>query len=92
LVATALTVFNEKSIGHRRGGSLLCVDEGATVGSYRNSSEDFTAPLSTCFCHTRYMLYRPFKYEVLHFPELAAADEDRYHAIVVQKSSQSANL
>ncbi|KAL1632277.1 hypothetical protein SLS56_003857 [Neofusicoccum ribis] len=52
----------------------------------RNALDVVTAQLRSRYYYTRFILYRPFVYKVLHWPELAT-DEDRQLAALCIKSA-----
>lgn len=63
---------------------LFSADNGSTPISYKNSLDILTAELRTRFYYARYMLYRPFIYKVLHFPELLSADDVSCCVLAIQ--------
>jgi hypothetical protein len=63
---------------------LLSADKGTVSTSYRSSIDILTAELRTRFYYARHMLYRPFVYKVLHFPELTSTDDGNFCVLAVQ--------
>lgn len=64
--------------------NLFSDDNGATPISYKCNLDVLTAQLRSCFYHARYMLYRPFVYKVLHFPELVTTNDASCCVLAVQ--------
>jgi hypothetical protein len=63
---------------------LFSTDKGTVSTSYRNSIDILTAELRTRFYYARHMLYRPFVYKALHFPELTSTDDANSCVLAVQ--------
>ncbi|KAK4983050.1 hypothetical protein LTR50_007450 [Elasticomyces elasticus] len=58
-------------------GNLFTSDQGPVPINHRYNLDVVTAQLRTRFYYARFMIYRPFVYKALHFPELMTkADVD----------------
>lgn len=66
------------------GEPLFSADKGTVSTSYRDNIDILTAELRTRFYYARHMLYRPFVYKVLHFPELTSTDDGNCCVLAVQ--------
>lgn len=54
---------------------LFAPDQGGVPTRHRYNLDIATAYLRTRFYYARYLLYRPFVFKVLHFPELLTKDD-----------------
>lgn len=54
---------------------LFSFDQGAVPIGHKYNLDVVTAQLRTRFYYARFMMYRPFVYKALHFPELMTADD-----------------
>jgi hypothetical protein len=54
---------------------LFSPDQGSVPIGHRYNLDVVTAQLRTRFYYARFMMFRPFVYKALHFPELMTADD-----------------
>ena len=77
--------FNEVAIQSGRdiltAGSSIEPYPQSEYGSYANLEPE----LRTRFYYARYILYRPFVFKALHFPQLMNAQDEEYCAFAVGK-------
>lgn len=63
---------------------LFSPDRGSVPIGHKYNLDVVIAQLRTRFCYARFMLYRPFVYKALHFPELMTADDANCCALAIQ--------
>jgi hypothetical protein len=61
-------------------------DQGQIAIGYKYNRDILTAQLRTRFYYARFMLYRPFVYKALHFPELMTADDANCCALAIKSA------
>jgi hypothetical protein len=60
------------------------MDQGSIPNNHRDNLDITTAQLRTQFHYARFMIYRPFVYKALHFPELMTEEDQIYCALAIQ--------
>jgi len=70
----------------RPTGPFFAPDQGKIPIHHRYNLDVVAAQLRTRFYQARYMLFRPFVYKVLHFPE-SVIEDDRQCAALAMKSA-----
>lgn len=75
---------DRETVSQHLAEPLFSTDKGTLPIRYENSLDVLTAELRTRFYYARYMLYRPFVYKVLHFPELVSVDDVSCCVLAVQ--------
>lgn len=65
---------------------LFINEQGIGPINHKYSLDIVTAQLRTRFYYARFMLYRPFIYKALHFPELMTADDANCCALAIQSA------
>lgn len=79
--------FPNIDVGSRRPNEpLFSPDQGPVPIGHKYNLDLVTAQLRTRFYYARFMMYRPFVYKALHFPELMDA-EDEYCCGVAIKAA-----
>lgn len=68
----------------RPNESLFSPDQDPVPIGHKYNLDIVTAQLRTRFCYARFMVYRPFVYKALHFPELMTAEDANCCAIAIQ--------
>lgn len=68
----------------RPNKSLFSPDQDPVPIGHKYNLDIVTAQLRTRFCYARFMVYRPFVYKALHFPELMTAEDANCCAIAIQ--------
>jgi hypothetical protein len=63
---------------------LFSPNQGSVPIGHRYNLDIVTAQLRTRFCYARFMVYRPFVYMALHFPELMTADDATCCGLAIQ--------
>jgi hypothetical protein len=63
---------------------LFSPDQGPVPISHKCNLDIVTAQLRTRFCYARFVVYRPFVYKALHFPELMTANDADCCALAIQ--------
>ncbi|KAK4930640.1 hypothetical protein LTR10_011978 [Elasticomyces elasticus] len=63
---------------------LFSIDQGPIPIGHRYNLDVVTAQLRTRFYYARFMMYRPFVYKALHFPELMTPDDCNCCALAVK--------
>lgn len=77
---------NTKPAGHRPADTLFVLDQGPVPVNHRSNLDIITAQLRTRFYYARFMIYRPFVYKALHFPELMTPDDVTCCALAIQSA------
>lgn len=68
-----------------RDDDMLCMDDEAmALLRHEINPNTLAAELRTRFHYARHILYRPFVYKALHFPELLSAEDIDYAFLAVQ--------
>jgi hypothetical protein len=67
-----------------RDSDRLRMGDETVVLTHEINSNTLAAELHTRFHYARHILYRPFVYKALHFPELLTADDVDYCVLAVQ--------
>ncbi|QIX00342.1 hypothetical protein AMS68_005859 [Peltaster fructicola] len=65
---------------------LFAPDQGTVPIRHRYSLDIATAYLRTRFYYARYLMYQPFVYKVLHFPELLVKDDAECAAAAIRSA------
>ncbi|KAI7521247.1 hypothetical protein KC317_g22158, partial [Hortaea werneckii] len=65
---------------------LFNFDPGTIPIGHRYNLDVVTAQLRTRFYYARFMMYRPFVYKALHFPELMTADDANCCALAIKSA------
>ena len=65
---------------------LFSLDQGPVPIGHKYNLDVVTAQLRTRFYYARFMMYRPFVYKALHFPELMNTDDDSCCALAIQSA------
>lgn len=63
---------------------LFSVDQGPIPIGHKYNLDVVTAQLRTRFYYARFMMYRPFVYKALHFPELMTPDDANCCALAIK--------
>lgn len=71
-------------ITRRPNEPLFHIDQGPVTIGHRNNLDIVNAQLRTRFYYARFMMYRPFVYKALHFPELMTADDCSCCALAIK--------
>jgi hypothetical protein len=61
-------------------------DQGPVPINHKNSLDLVTAQLRTRFYYARYVMYRPFIYKALHFPELMTTEDANCCALAIKSA------
>lgn len=72
--------------GRRPNEPLFCPDQGPVPIGHKYNVDLVTAQLRTRFYYARYMMYRPFIYKALHFPELMTPDDAKCAGLAIQSA------
>lgn len=79
--------FPSASPANRRAAdTLFHTDQGPVPIHHRYNLDIVTGQLRTRFYYARFMIYRPFVYKALHFPELMTADDMTCCALAIQSA------
>ncbi|KAF2763859.1 hypothetical protein EJ03DRAFT_283252, partial [Teratosphaeria nubilosa] len=65
---------------------LFSVDQGPVPIGHRCNLDVVSAQLRTRFYYARFMMYRPFIYKALHFPELMTPDDCNCCALAIKSA------
>lgn len=76
---------NDTSV-RRPNEPLFAPDQGPVPINHKNNLDLVTAQLRTRFYYARYMMYRPFVYKALHFPELMTEDDCNCCALAIKSA------
>ncbi|KAI5198715.1 hypothetical protein E4T38_07355 [Aureobasidium subglaciale] len=77
---------NMGSAGRQGTDSLFSMDQGSVPINHRDNLDIMTAQLRTQFYYARFMIYRPFVYKALHFPELMTEEDQICCALAIQSA------
>nr|POE79322.1 hypothetical protein CFP56_07387 [Quercus suber] len=66
--------------------SLFTIDQGAVPIGHQYNLDIVTAQLRTRFYYARFMMYRPFVYKALHFPELMTSSDTHCCALAIKSA------
>ncbi|THW79380.1 hypothetical protein D6D19_01255 [Aureobasidium pullulans] len=81
------TEFPNMGSASRQGtDSLFSMDQGSVPINHRDNLDIMTAQLRTQFYYARFMIYRPFVYKALHFPELMTEEDQICCALAIQSA------
>jgi len=69
--------------GHRSKETLFSSDREHALIAYDYSLDLVTAQLRTRFYYARFLIYRPFVYKALHFPELMTVEDAQCCALAI---------
>ncbi|KXT11284.1 hypothetical protein AC579_1673 [Pseudocercospora musae] len=72
--------------GRRPNESLFAPDQGPVPIGHKFNLDLVTAQLRTRFYYARFMMYRPFVYKALHFPELMTSEDCNCCALAIQSA------
>jgi hypothetical protein len=80
------TEFPDVSLTGRQDNRLapLNIDQGSIPNNHRDNLDIITAQLRTQFHYARFVIYRPFVYKALHFPELMTEEDQICCALAIQ--------
>lgn len=67
----------------RPNETLFAPDQGPIPIGHKSSLDLVTAQLRTRFYYARFVMYRPFVYKALHFPELMTSDDASCCALAI---------
>ncbi|KAK5127930.1 hypothetical protein LTR85_005047 [Meristemomyces frigidus] len=70
----------------RPNEALFSVDQGPVPIGHKYNLDVVTAQLRTRFYYARFMMYRPFVYKALHFPELMTDDDRNCCALAIKSA------
>lgn len=65
---------------------LFSVDQGTVPIGHKYNLDVVTAQLRTRFYYARFMMYRPFVYKALHFPELMTTEDVNCCALAIKSA------
>ncbi|KAK3058886.1 hypothetical protein LTR09_000451 [Extremus antarcticus] len=65
---------------------LFSPDQGHVPIGHKFNLDVVTAQLRTRFYYARFMMYRPFVYKALHFPELMSTDDENCCALAIKSA------
>jgi hypothetical protein len=83
--STNLLYFPNLDPASRRPNEpLFSPDQGLVPMSHKYNLDVVAAQLRTHFCYARFIVYRPFVYKALHFPELMTANDANCCALAIQ--------
>lgn len=77
---------NSDPTSRRPNEPLFMIDQGAVPINHKYSLDIVTAQLRTRFYYARFMMYRPFVYKALHFPELMTEEDANCCALAIQSA------
>ncbi|PIA95088.1 hypothetical protein CB0940_08360 [Cercospora beticola] len=72
--------------GRRPNEPLFSPDQGPVPIGHKYNLDLVTAQLRTRFYYARFMMYRPFVYKALHFPELMTEEDANYCGLAIRAS------
>jgi hypothetical protein len=72
--------------GCRPNEALFSPDQGPVPIGHKYNLDLVSAQLRTRFYYARFMLYRPFVYKALHFPELMTAEDANCCAVAIKSA------
>lgn len=79
--------FPKSDYDHRRPSErLFAPDQGAMPIRHRNNLDITIACLRTRFYYAKHLLYQPFVYKVLHFPELTNKDDGECAGMAIRSA------
>ncbi|KAK4546665.1 hypothetical protein LTR36_001883 [Oleoguttula mirabilis] len=70
----------------RPNEALFSFDQGPVPIGHKYNLDVVTAQLRTRFYYARFMMYRPFVYKALHFPELMTEDDRNCCALAIKSA------
>lgn len=70
----------------RPADTLFAVDQGPVPINHRFNLDIVTGQLRTRFYYAKFMIYRPFVYKALHFPELMSDDDAEFCGLAIQSA------
>ncbi|KAL1305957.1 hypothetical protein AAFC00_004095 [Neodothiora populina] len=73
-------------VTRRSPDTFFVLDQGPVPINHRSNLDIITAQLRTRFYYARFMIYRPFVYKALHFPELMSPDDVTCCALAIQSA------
>jgi len=65
---------------------MFALDQGTVPINHRFNFDIITGQLRTRFYYAKFMIYRPFIYKALHFPEAMTNDDASYCALAMQSA------
>ncbi|KAF2715929.1 hypothetical protein K431DRAFT_316899 [Polychaeton citri CBS 116435] len=77
---------NPDPTARRPDETLFSPDQGAVPIGHKSNLDIVTAQLRTRFYYARFMMYRPFVYKALHFPELMSVDDASCCALAIKSA------
>lgn len=72
--------------GRRPNEPLFSPDQGPVPIGHKHSLDLVTAQLRTRFYYARFVMYRPFVYKALHFPELMTTEDASCCALAIKSA------
>ncbi|KAG8630423.1 hypothetical protein KVT40_002042 [Elsinoe batatas] len=77
---------NVNPLARRQPSPLFTVQDNGEPVTHRYNLDIVTGHLRTRFYYARYMIYRPFIFKALHFPEAMTPDDASYCALAIQSA------
>ncbi|KAF4550695.1 Fungal Zn(2)-Cys(6) binuclear cluster domain-containing protein 6 [Elsinoe fawcettii] len=77
---------NVNPLARRQPSPLFTVQDNGEPTNHRYNLDIVTGHLRTRFYYARYMIYRPFIFKALHFPEAMTQDDASYCALAMQSA------
>lgn len=77
---------SDPSGARRPNEPLFSVDQGPIPIGHKYNLDVVSAQLRTRFYYARFMMYRPFVYKALHFPEVMTADDANCCALAIKSA------
>lgn len=77
---------NNDTTGRRPNETLFAPDQGPVPIGHKFNLDLVTAQLRTRFYYARFVMYRPFVYKALHFPELMTEDDCNCCALAIKST------
>ena len=77
---------NSDPTSRRPNEALFSPDQGPVPIGHKYNLDVVTAQLRTRFYYARFMMYRPFVYKALHFPELMNEDDANCCALAIKSA------
>ncbi|TKX19267.1 fungal Zn(2)-Cys(6) binuclear cluster domain-containing protein 23 [Elsinoe australis] len=77
---------NTNPLARRQPAPLFTVEDNNNPATHRYNLDVVTGHLRTRFYYARYMIYRPFVFKALHFPESMTPEDASYCALAVQSA------
>ncbi|GAM88890.1 hypothetical protein ANO11243_069240 [Dothideomycetidae sp. 11243] len=75
---------NINPLARHQPGPLFTTEDNGNYGFHKHNLDIVTAFLRTKFYYARYLIYRPFIFKALHFPETMTEEDNSYCALAIQ--------